>query len=187
MRNAARTAAIVLALTVSTGAAWGAGVSLTLKGGYFLPTDSVFKDAYGGGLVFGGELAVPVAGALHLWAGAEYYSKKGLTTVTEEEIKAQVVPLYVGIRYHFGRSGVRPYLGAAAAYFLVKEENPDGSASDSGLGLLGQGGLLFRLGGSVWLDLFVNYRACTLTSDGDDPFKTKLDGLSAGLGFVYRF
>ncbi len=187
MRNAARAAAIVLALTVSAGTAWGAGVSLTLKGGYFLPTDSVFKDAYGGGPVFGGEVAVPVAGALHLWAGAEYFSKKGLTTITEEEIKAQVIPLYAGIRCHFGKSGVRPYLGLAAGYFLVKEENPEGSASDSGLGLLGQAGLLFKLGGSVWLDLLVNYRACTLTSDGDDPFKTKLDGLAAGLGIVYKF
>ena len=43
-----------------------------------------------------------------------------------------------------------------------------------------------RLGGSVWLDVFAGYRACTLRGDGDDPLEAKLGGLSAGLGLAYR-
>ncbi len=55
----------VLAFAVLTGEVWGAGVSLTFKAGQFWPSDSVFKEVYKSGMVFGGELAVPIAGDLH--------------------------------------------------------------------------------------------------------------------------
>lgn len=187
MRKAMRRGIIFLALAALTGTVWGAGLSFTLKAGHFFPADSLFRDVYKGGLVFGGELAVPVAGVLHLWAGAELFGKTGLLSLSEEETKLRIIPLYLGLRCHFGKSRVRPYIGAAAAYFLFKEENALGSISESGLGFLGQAGLLAGLGGSVWLDVFVNYRACTLKTEGEDPLEAKLDGISAGLGLVFRF
>jgi hypothetical protein len=169
------------------GASWAAGVSLTLKGGNFWPSSSVFQEVYGGGLVFGGELAYPVAGGLHLWGGAEYFGKNGLLPVSEEVTKVRIIPVYVGLRCHFGKSSVRPYIGAAAAYFLFKEENALGSVSKGGFGLLGQAGLLVKISGPISLDFFGNYRACTLKTDGADPLEAKIGGLSAGLGLVFRF
>ncbi len=168
-------------------ASWGAGVTLTLKTGLFFPSDSIFRDVYKNVTAFGAELAVPLAGGLHLWAGAEYFGDKGVLPVTLEQSKLRIVPIYGGLRCHFGKSSVRPYLGAAAAYFLFKEENPIGSVSESAVGFLGQGGVLFRLGGRIWLDLFANYRACTLKTDGEDPLEAKIGGISAGLGLVFRF
>jgi len=179
--------AFALFLAGMTSAARGAGVNLTLKAGMFFPSDAVFWDVYKNVTFFGGELAVPLAGGLHIWAGAEYHGDRGLLPVTLEESKLRLVPLYAGLRYHFGRSSVRPYLGAAAAFFLLKEENPIGTASESGLGFLGQGGLLVKLGGRIGLDVFVNYRACTLKTDDADPIKAKIGGISAGLGLVFQF
>ncbi len=177
----------VLAFAVSTGAARGAGLSVTLKGGNFWPSDSVFRDVYGSGLVFGGELAVPIAGGLHVWAGAEYFGKSGLLSLSEEATKVRIVPLFLGLRYHFGKSSVRPYFGAAAAYFLFKEENPLGSVSESGIGFLGQAGLVIKIGGPFALDLFGNYRACTLKTDEPDPVEASIGGITAGAGLVFRF
>jgi len=176
-----------LLLAGMTAASWGAGVSLTLKAGLFFPSDSIFREVYKNGTVFGGELAVPIAAGLHLWAGAEYFGKSGLLSVSEEMTKVRIIPVYLGLKYHFGKSTVRPYLGAAAAYFLFKEENPLGSVSESGIGLLGQAGLLIKIGGPIALDLYANYRACTLRTDDPDPVEAKIGGLSGGVGLVFRF
>jgi hypothetical protein len=170
-----------------TTASWGAGVSLTLKGGLFLPSDSIFREVYKSGTVFGGEIAVPIAGGLHLWAGAEYFSKSGLLSVSEDVTKVRIIPVYLGLRCHFGKSAVRPYLGAAAAYFLFKEENLLGSVSESGFGFIGQAGLLIKIGGPFSFDLHANYRACTLRTDEPDPVEAKIGGFTAGAGLVFRF
>ncbi|HUT07554.1 MAG TPA: OmpW family outer membrane protein [Candidatus Latescibacteria bacterium] len=187
MKKAPKILFAVLAFAVSAGAAWGAGVSVTLKAGQFWPSDSVFSEVYNSGMVFGGEIAVPIAGGLHLWAGAEYFGKSGLLTLSEEVTKVRIIPLFLGLRYHFGKSAVRPYLGAAAAYFLFKEENPIGSVSESGLGFLGQAGLMIKIGGPFALDLFGSYRACTLKTNEPDPVEAKIGGFTAGVGFVFRF
>ena len=188
MKNVLKTGGLVaLAVALSCGAARGAGVTATLKGGYFAPSDSVFKDVYSGGLTFGADVTVPIGGVFRAWAGAELFSKTGLLTISEEETKVRIIPLYLGLRCEFGQGALRPYLGAAAAYFLFHEENLLGSVSDGGLGFLTQAGVLVRLGGPVWIDVHVGYRGCTLKSDGDDPVEAKLDGFSAGLGLAFRF
>ena len=102
MKRRATVPALALILALSTGAAWGAGVSLTVKGGLFFPSDEIFKDVYKNVALFGGELTVPLAGGLHLWAGAEYFGDTGILPVTLEESKLRIVPVFAGLRYHFG-------------------------------------------------------------------------------------
>lgn len=187
MKKAAKMLLVVLAFAGAVGVAQGANGTLTLKAGLFFPGDSLFRDVYKTVAVFGGEIAVPLAGPLHLWAGAEYLGDTGILPVTLEATKLRIIPVYAGLRFHFGRSSVRPYLGAAAAFFLFKEENPIGRVSESGIGFLGQGGLLFKLGGPIWLDLFANYRACTLKTDDADPLQANIGGFFGGLGLVFRF
>jgi len=178
---------VVMAFAGMTSASWGAGVSLTFKGGFFWPSDEVFQKTYKSGPVFGIELAVPLAGGLHLWAGADYFGKTGLLPISEEETKVGIIPVYLGLRYHFGKSAVRPYLGAAAACFLFNEENPLGRASESGFGFLGQAGLLIKIGGPFAFDLHLNYRACTLRTDEPDPVEASIGGFTAGGGIVFKF
>ena len=177
----------LLALAGIAGASPGDGTSVTLKAGLLFPSDALFREIYSGGPSFGAEVAVPLVGVLRFWAGAELYSKTGLLTVSEEKTKVRIVPLFAGLRAQFGKKGARPYIGAAAAYFLFHEENPLGTTNDGGLGLLAQAGVMARLGGALWLDIFAGYRACTLRADGDEPLEAKLDSFSAGVGLAYRF
>jgi hypothetical protein len=163
------------------------GPALTLKAGGFFPSDDIFREVYGSGLVFGLDVTVPLTGILDLWAGADFLGQSGLLPVSEEATNVRIVPLFAGLRARFDGRKVRPYLGVAAAYFLFHEENPIGSVTESALGLITQAGLLARLGGAVWLDLFAGYRACTVSSGGEDPLEANLGGLSAGLGLAYRF
>lgn len=187
MNRIAKGLLVVLALVCVTNAVWGAGVTLTLKGGLFLPGDSLFREVYTNVKTFGAEIAVPLAGGLHVWAGAEYFGDTGILPITSEDSSLRIVPVYAGLRYHFGHSSIRPYLGAAGCLFLFNEENAIGNISQNGIGFMGQGGLLFRLGGRVWIDLFANYRACTLKTDDVEPLEADIGGLLLGLGLVFKF
>jgi hypothetical protein len=187
MKNTIKAAAVVLALTAFAGSARGAGVTAILRGGYFAPSNEIFREVYSGGPVFGLDLAVPVGGVFQLWAGADLFSRTGQMTLTEDKTKVRIVPLYAGLRCEFGKTKVHPYVGAAAAYFMFHEENVLGTLSDGGIGFLAQAGVLFGIGGPVWLDLHAGYRGCTLRTDGEDPLEAKLDGLHGGLGIAFRF
>ena len=188
MKKAIPAAAILcLALAGLCLPARGAETAATLKAGFFLPSDSVFRDVYSSGPLFGVDLAIPLAGPLQLWAGAEYFAKTGRLTVSEETTKVRITPIYAGLRAQFGRKKARPYIGAAAAYFLLHEENPLGEASKNALGLLTQAGVQLRLAGPAWLDLFAGYRLCTIKSDDGESFEAGLGGLSSGLGVTFKF
>lgn len=183
---------LVLALAGLAGPGWAAGPAVTLKASYFLPSDGVFRDVYSGGPFFGADITVPVSGLLRAWAGAEYFGKKGRLSVSEEETKVRIIPLYAGLRLQFGKKSLRgeglgPYIGAAAAYFFLHEENPLGTASKSGLGLLAQAGGLSRIGGPVYIEYFAAYRFCTLKTNDEEPLEADLGGLSLGLGLTFKF
>jgi hypothetical protein len=191
MRTLSRAAVAALLLAGSlagpAAAASGTGPALALRAGYLFPSDPVFREVYGNSLSFAADLTVPLAGPVHLWAGAEFQSKTGLLTISEETSRLRIVPLFAGLRLQAVRKNVRPYLGAAAAYFLSHEENPLGEVSDNAFGFIGQAGFLARLGGPVWLDIFAGYRFATVRTEGDDPLEAKLGGLSAGLGLSLKF
>ena len=67
---------VMAAVLLMTGPAWSNGFSLACKGGYFWPSDAVFKEVYTNGPVFGGEISVRIVGGLDFWAGADFFSKK---------------------------------------------------------------------------------------------------------------
>jgi hypothetical protein len=90
MNRAAKALLVVLALAGATNTAWSAGVTLTLKAGLFFPSDSIFREDYKNVIAFGGELAVPLAGGLHVWAGAEYFGDNGTLPITLEETKLRI-------------------------------------------------------------------------------------------------
>ena len=117
MKKSIAAACFALVFTGFAGAAFGAGFTLTLKAGYFSPSDQVFRDVYGGGPVFGVDIAIPLAGPVQIWAGADIFGKTGLLSVSEEETKVRITPLYAGLRAEFGKTGLRPYVGARGCLF----------------------------------------------------------------------
>jgi hypothetical protein len=190
MKSVARAVTVLVLAIVLTGpvlAAPGTGPSFALKAGYFFPSDEVFREVYGASLSFAADLTVPLTGPLHLWVGAELLSKTGLLPVSEEASRLRITPLFAGLRLQALKSGIRPYVAAAAAYFMFHEQNPIGEASDRAFGALAQAGLEVHLAGPVWMDAFAGYRTAKIGSGGEDPVEAKLDGFSAGLGLAYRF
>jgi hypothetical protein len=168
-------------------AAPGEGTSVTFKTGFFFPGGDVFRAAYSSGPFFGAEVAVPVGGPFRVWGGAEIFGKTGRLPVSEERTKATIASLFAGVRAEFGKRRLRPYVGAAAAYFLLHETNPLGAASESGFGLISQAGLRARIARGIWLDAFAGYRACTIRTGGDEALEADIGGLSAGLGLGFGF
>ena len=171
--------ALSLALVAFSGLAYGQRFSLEVKGLYFQPASSDFKDVYKGGPAFGAEIDVAIAGGLGAWAGGHMYSKTGHMTYTEEETKLRLTPLYAGLRYRFGKSRAVPYLGAGAALISYKEETPIGDVSGSAVGLAGQAGVIVKLGKKAFVDLKALY-----TGGKDAPFEVEADfsGFAFGLG-----
>ena len=178
---------VLLSLFGPAAAADRTGTSITLKASYFFPSDSVFREVYSTGPFFGADVAVPVAGPLRVWAGAELFAQTGQLSITEEPTKVRILPLFAGLRLEFDRSKIRPYLGVAAAYFFLHEENPLGTASEGGIGLVSQAGVQTRLSEALRVDIFAGYRACTVRTQGDDPVSADLGGFSAGLGLTFHF
>ncbi|MCK7476677.1 MAG: hypothetical protein M0C28_03285 [Candidatus Moduliflexus flocculans] len=112
-------------------------------------------------------------GSSTLWAGAELFSKKGLTTESEEATKVRIVPLYAGLRCQFGREE-RPAVHRRRGRLLPhsRRRTRSGRPATSGIGFLGQAGLLVGLGRSFGLDVHAGYRACTVT-DGRRRSRSK--------------
>src|SRR5512140_3544413 len=91
------TGALVFAMAVAglAGTA-GADTAVALKAGLFFPSAKLFRDVYSGGPSFGADVAIPMTGPLHVWAGVDVFSKKGVIPVSEEKTEVRIVPLYAG-------------------------------------------------------------------------------------------
>jgi len=159
-------------------------VSLEVKAGYFMPTEKVFKDVYGSGLAYGGEVGVNLMSGLSLWAGADYYNKKGKLTFTGEDTEITLMPVSGGIRYSLGVGMIRPYVGAGVVYVKYKETSVIGSIDEGDVGFLGQVGVRLGFASRFFLDVQARYSTCK-AKPGD--VTADLGGLLASLGLGVSF
>jgi outer membrane protein W len=177
----------VIALTLFAGAAprlAAERVSLEVKGAYFLPTEQVFRDVYGGGPAYGAEIGVGLMAGLSLWAGADYFTKKGQLTFTGEDTEITLMPVSGGLRYTLGAGRLRPYVGAGVVYVKYKETSVIGTVDKGDVGFLGQVGVRFKVAGGFFLDVQARYSVCK-AKPGD--VTADLGGLQAGLGLGIAF
>jgi len=188
MKSNIISAALIVLLMVIAGPAWSAGVMVEARAGYFSPQDAVFRQVYKHGPAYGSEITVTLTRGLGFWFGAEVFTKKGLTTFTQEATKIQLIPIYGGLKYEFGARAwvVKPYLGAAVGYFRYQEESVIGSASSGAVGFVGQAGLLFRAFAPLHFDLYFRYSSCRVTPSGETE-STQIGGYQGGAGIAFRF
>jgi hypothetical protein len=151
---------------------------------YFQPTDDVFKDVYGGAMVFGGEIGVKVWKGLGIWAAVDVYSKDGSTTFSEEPTEIRIMPITAGAIYCFTAKRLQPYLALGVGYFRYKETNDIGQVEGGDLGYIARGGARLIAFGPLILDVRVSYSTCKYKSS---PFEADLGGLRAGLGIGAAF
>jgi hypothetical protein len=164
--------------------ALAASASIEIRGSYLSPSDSSIKSIYGGGPMFGAELAFRIGGGLDLWLGGDYFAKTGKLTFTQEDTKLTLIPVGAGLRYRFSAGRVEPYVGVGARYYLYKESNPIGDVSKGGIGFIGRVGANLMISPKVFADVFAGYSFGKMTPA---DFEVGVGGLElgAGLGFVF--
>jgi hypothetical protein len=189
MRKMAVDFGAVLVLIAGLSApAWSVPLTFEARAGMLRLNSGGARDAYGTGPVFGIDITIPVWKQLGLWAGADYYRKKGHLTYTLEDTTLRVVPLYAGLKLQSAASRLKPYAALGAGLFAYKETNVLGAASGSKIGLVAQAGVLAHIKGPLSVDAHARYTSVRVTAgEGTDAETVDLGGLQAGLGFAVRF
>lgn len=176
---------LALALWMAApGTAGGEGVSLEAHGAYFTPSDDTFRDIYGYGTSWGGELGFRISRRFSIWAGGDYFSKLGKLGLTEEDTKIRIAPLAAGAKLYLALDKLRPYVGAGVAYVQYKESNSIATIEKGALGLVGKAGLLAMFGPAIFADIQATWSTCSV-QPGD--VRANLGGFAfgAGLGFIF--
>jgi opacity protein-like surface antigen len=162
-------------------------ISLGINGNYFIPVDEDFKDIYGNGVCFGGELGLDVWKGLSIWTSGEYHSNSGELTFTREETKLRIISLELGSRYslEIGNSLVVPFLGGGVGLSLFHESNPIGTVDKNGFSFSGHAGVLLKLTRWMALNVKGNYRYCQIES-GDIEFNCGGFEILFGVKFIIK-
>ena len=175
---------IIVTVIFSSGIANATDISVELKAHYFHPSEKAFRDIYGGGMMYGGEVSIGVWKGLEVWFGGSYFSKTGELTFTKEETKLKIYPLGGGLKYRLSEGVLSFYIGAGLNYYQYKESNPLGDVSKGGLGYIGKIGSYVKVTGGFLIDLYVNYSYCKIKPA---DFKINIGGIEAGVGIGFSF
>jgi hypothetical protein len=159
-------------------------IVVEFKAHYLQPSEEAFKDIYGGGMMYGGEISIGVLRGLEVWLGGSFFSKKGELTFTKEETKLEIYPIGGGLKYRLTSGVIHLYAGAGLNYYQYKESNPLGEISKGGLGYVGKIGSYVKVTGGLLFDLYVNYSYCKLKPA---DFEINIGGIEAGIGIGYSF
>ncbi len=158
--------------------------SIRLGTAFFIPSDKIFKDLYGGGLQHGIEVTFDTWKNAKAWLACRYFSKMGLLSYTKEESHLKIVPLELGLMYIFTNSVVSPYMGIGCSVNFFNEYNPAGSVQDIRFGYLGQAGLLIKLLRKCSLDIKVIYSQCKVKPA---QIKADISAVAIFIGAKYHF
>lgn len=175
---------IIVSVILLSGLANAADFIVELKIHYLHPSEEAFRDIYGGGMMYGGEISIGVWKGLDVWLGGSYFSKKGELTFTKEETKLEIYPLGGGLKYRLTTGVFNLYAGAGLNYYQYKESNPLGDVSKGGLGYIGKIGSYVKVTGGLLVDLYVNYSYCKIKPE---DFEINIGGIEAGVGIGYSF
>ena len=163
---------------------FGGNFRIEAVGYYFQPSEKAFKDIYGSGITYGGEIGLNLWKGIGIWAGGDYYTNKGKSTFTKEDIEIQLFPLYGGIKIQLPKSSIRPYAGFGVGYFQYIETTPFGTVEKGDIGYIGQVGCMFKIGGALFFDIKGSYSYCKVKPV---DIEADIGGLKAGIGLGFEF
>ncbi|MBW1933747.1 MAG: hypothetical protein JRI56_12305, partial [Deltaproteobacteria bacterium] len=132
-------------------------VEILLSSGYFQPSETAFRDIYGGGLTYGGQLNLKLASNWRLWVSLDYFSRSGQLTFTKEETELTIMPLGLGATYFQSLPPAEVYLALGMHYFKYTESNPIGVAEKGGSGMSIEPGVAIKLFRGVLLRVYLKY------------------------------
>ncbi len=158
--------------------------SLEAVGSYFMPSDQSFKEIYGGGTYFGGEIALNVGKGVGIWAGGHFFTRKGKTTFSQEDTEISISPVYGGLKFRVPKARVSPYFAAGVGYFKYKETSPIGTVEKSDIGFIGQLGLILKMAGPLFFDIKGRYSFCKVKPA---DIEANLGGFQGAVGLGFEF
>ncbi len=174
---------LILAALWAAAAPAAAQVDAKAVAFYFTPQEQSFKDLYGSGPAYGGELGIRLWKSLDLWLVGNHYSATGSLPQTQEQTSMAITLIGGGLRLKLRSGSIHPYIGAGAAACMYKEDNPIGTAQSTEPGFIGQAGLELALGRFL-IDAQVLFSRCTVQPG---EIKADLGGFYAGLALGYAF
>lgn len=163
-------------------------LTLGISAGYYMPSDSAYKDLYGqGNLTIGGSIGFELIRKLEIRLEGGYFQDSGKMNLTGEDLKLSFFSGSLGARFRFVEGkALQPYFGAGVAMYSYKEDLPARleDVSKTAVGFQGEAGIYYALSAKVLLDL--NFRYVLMDTK---PFNesVKLGGLRAGLGVAFQF
>ncbi len=159
-------------------------VFFMLKGGYFIPSEQAFREIYGSGMMFGGELAFKIWKSLDIWLDGNYLKRTGKQTYTQEKTELRIIPVAFGLRYRFISGITNLYLGLGACYFIFHESNVIGDVDKGGIGFKGKMGSFFSITRNLFFDLSVSYSYGKMNPA---DFTINVGGIEAAAGIGFKF
>ncbi len=158
-------------------------VTVEVKGSFFYPTEQAFKDIYGGGFMYGGEISLGIWKNLDIWIGGYYFSQYGELSFTGEETSLKIVPLGGGLKYRLSTGVLSFYGGAGVNYFNYQESNVIGDEKAGAVGFVTKVGVYLEPVNQFVIDFFVEYSYCRMTPA---DFTINIGGIKAGIGIGVR-
>lgn len=150
-----------------------------LRAGFFMASDSAYKEVYKNGLIYGGELRIG-KNRIVGWVEGNYRAERGKFTVTKETTDVKVLAIEGGALYRFTPGNLSPYLGAGVGYFSYNEFStvlPGVKKSQAGFAVLG--GLSYVFAKRIVVDGRIKYNSCKMKPA---DFEIEIGGLTAGIG-----
>lgn len=158
--------------------------SIEIKGAYFQPSRTVFKDTYKNRWIGEGEFTVRVFKFIDVWLGGNYYRGNGKLPFSDEDTSMTLIGIGGGLKFKATIGAFSPYLDIGPLVCFYKESNPIGTAKGNKIGFIGQAGVYFFFSKSLFFDLFVSYTRCEVQPQ---RIKTDLGGLYGGIGLGFVF
>ena len=180
-----KTILFIALIMIINGAVGAANVRIEAKAKYFNPSEQAFKDIYGSGMMYGGEIGIGIWQNFELCVRGNYFSKTGELTFTKEQTQLRITPLGIGIKYvHPVGSKIDIYGGIGINYYSYKEENPIGDVSTNKIGYIGTIGTYITVINGLFIDVYLDYSYCKIKPE---EFSANIGGFGAGAGIGYRF
>ena len=180
-----RAAILALVLLLASVAPAAERFGITIRSGYFQPSDRFFRTIYGGGISWQAEGAVAFWRGFELWAGAGLFSKDGHMIPTGEPTSVWLVPAGGGLRYVLRAGKVRIYGGAGILRDFFRESNFIGRISWGRWAPQFEAGSRILLRKPWFLDLHFQYSSCRM-KPADLEFNVGGFSIAAGVGVRFE-
>jgi hypothetical protein len=169
-------------IVILSGLLLGEGkIIIAASGNLLMPADGGYKDVYGSSVFFPElKLGYRFLNKGYIWASAGFFSKEGETLKLSLPTESSQTLISFGGGYTFDISekvGFNAELGLVS--FSYKEEALDIEASDSAIGIVLNGILVYNLSDKIFLQAIFGYAHA---SDTIDEVNIKLGGFKSGIG-----